>query len=306
MAGIIRLIERRVKKLPCLECYNQNIVNNSRDKGLVMRFLVFLREIIQITFRPAFERADIIATIIGVVGGAAAYFFPGANRYVDIGLWLIPLLVFIVLFFTRLFLAPYWLYKQEYESRLKAETHLRDMQKSTPRVLYSEFRVAQLYIQSPVASKSYPRYEVLQVWFENVPEFPTDQSVARDVSAVIEFWSLSGADLIFQFYGQWAETTAPNHVGFKGVKPSIDIPPSHIKAKLMIALKYKDEEFAYPYSVESLKDYSDGRNPNLALRIGNYAVKIRLRGMGIDKEFLFTVENPGKGKSLNLNQQLHN
>ena len=265
-----------------------------------MRFSKYLAELLRITFRPAFERADFIATIIGIIGGAFTYFFPSVNQYIGIGLWLIPLLVFVAIFLTRLFLAPYWLYKQEHKNRLAVETHLHSIQTPFPRVLYSRFRVAQLYYPSPVTSSNYPSYEILQVWFENAPKFPTDQSVAKEVSAIIEFWTLSRDKLLFQIHGQWAETTAPNHVGYKGVKATIDILPSHIESKLMIALKYRDDDSAYPFSIESIRDFSDGRNPNLVLLPGDYFLKICLRGIGIDKEFLFTLENFGKGKSLDL------
>lgn len=265
-----------------------------------MKFIRYIADLLRITFRPAFEKADFIATIVGIIGGAITYFYPNTNQYIDIGLWLMPLLVFSAIFLTRFALAPYWLYQQEYKKRLDLELTLHTLQKPLPKVQYSLFRVAQLYYPSPVTPTSYPRYEILQAWFENAPEFPNDQSIAKDVTVNIEFWTLPRDKILFQIHGQWAESTAPDHVGYSGVKSSIDILPSHIKSKLMIALKYKDDDAAYPFSIESLRDFPDGRNPNYILLPGSYFLKISLRGVGINKDFPFILENPGQGESLNL------
>ena len=251
-------------------------------------------------FKPSVEKADLIASLIGVIGAAIAYFYPSVSDFVGLGAWLIPIVFFLLLFISRLILAPYWVYMEEQQQRIQAETRLQAMKAPLPKVFFSSARQAQMHRPSPVVEGSIPIYELLQAWFENRPNAPTGDSTAKQVSAVIEFWTRTREETLFQVHGQWARSTAPDHVGFRGTTSAIDIAPGHLAAKLIVALKYRDEKEAYAYSDESLRDYSDGRNPSLKLNQGEYNLRIRLRGIGVDQEFWFSLTNPGSGESLQL------
>jgi hypothetical protein len=138
----------------------------------------------------------------------------------------------------------------------------------------------------------------VQVWFENTPGFPTESSIAKQVTARLTIENDSGFRL--QFYGQWADSNAPDNLGFNGILDSVDIPPGHLRAKLLVALKYPADDDAFAFTREGLRSSGDGRAARFTIPRGDYSVNIELRGVGVAETFRFTLANPGPGNDLQL------
>jgi hypothetical protein len=265
-----------------------------------MGILRFYSKVLKVAFTHSLERADLIGGIVAIIGGAYAYFNRDLSELIGIGNWLIPIVFFLFLFVSRLLLAPYWIYKEESEKAVSLASVLDGIEAGLPRVLFKVARQAQLYRPSPVTAQKIPTYELLQAWFENRPIYPSDNSTASQLSSLIQIISYPGGEMLYEVHGQWAESTAPSHVGFSGTTPTIDLPPGSLYAKLIVALKYKTDDDAYVYTEESLRKHIDGRNANLIIPPGRYRLCVELRGIRIDEAYEFLLINPGANERLTL------
>ena len=248
---------------------------------------------------PSFQRADAIAFVISVLGGVVVYRLPGLADELAIGAWLIPLVALLVMFSFRLVTAPFSIYQDEHARRLQVQAALARLGAVAPNVLFTEALYKQMHRRSVFTSSSLPRYAVLEAWFENRPDAPTQESVATNVTATIEF-SSEGLPRPITVNGQWALTAAPRHVGFTGTSHTADIPPGSFPSKLLIAVKYQDEPDAYAYSAESSRDHPDGRDPTAVLQPGQYQLRITLTGIRLKSEYSLTLTNHGRGQGLSL------
>jgi len=170
---------------------------------------------------------------------------------------------------------------------------------SSPRILFDQVRQAQIYQPSQILEQRVPSYNLLQLWFLNTPTLPLDASVARQVTAKVTLERPDGTTLI-EYYGQWARSNAPDNVGFEDYVDKIDIPPGHLRAKLMIALKYPGESQAYAFTREGLKSHRDGRSPRYVIPEGTHKATVHLSGIGLDVRFTCQLSNGGSGTSLQL------
>jgi hypothetical protein len=191
------------------------------------------------------------------------------------------------LFFALVLLSQYLLFR-----KLWRETQ------ALPAIKFDQSRIAQIHSHSKIAGKPIPRYVPVQVWFENTPGFPTESSIAKQVTARLTIENDSGFRL--QFYGQWADSNAPDNLGFNGILDSVDIPPGHLRAKLLVALKYPADDDAFAFTREGLRSSGDGRAARFTIPRGDYSVNIELRGVGVAETFRFTLANPGPGNDLQL------
>ena len=181
----------------------------------------------------------------------------------------------------------------------KVRRQLFVQQYAQPRVEFAQARQAQMYHDSPVVEGRTPTYQILQAWFANAPELPTDSSVARHVTAKVDVFR-EGLEKLFEYHGQWARSNAPDHVGFDDILDEVEIRPGHLKAKLILALKYPADAECYAFTREGMRSTSDGRTERFAVPPGSYTLKVHLSGIGIDDMYHFKLENPGSGKPLEL------
>lgn len=258
-----------------------------------MRKHEFYWTLIKRAFSKPLERADYIAGIIGLAGGVITYFFPSVRDFFNIGVWLIPICLLLVLSAFRLILSPYWIYSEEWEKRNELEFKLKAVNESRPNIIVDQLRESPLFRRSSVSNGKVPNYRIIQAWFRNNPDIPTEESEAKRVTASIEYSDKSTDEHLFSVYGQWAESTAPDHVGYSGITNEIDIPPGVLAGKLMIALKHLADGNCYAYSRENITKFLDGRNPKLQLEPGKYRVRVLLNGIGVKQNYNFILENPG-------------
>ncbi len=259
-----------------------------------MNYFQFLAMVIKRAFEPAWKAADTTATIIGLFAGLVTWLLPRVEPVVDIATWVIPLAILFPVLLYRLIAAPYLIFIEQKNVADQAIDDLASIQESLPNLILTSIRDTQLFRNGE------PIFHPIQARFANAPENPQVQSIARDVSARIEFIPEAETDPRVSVFGVWAISEAPDFVGYRGLTNTIDIPPSHIPAKLMVALKYLDEPSAYAFSIEGLSRGEDGRDSVSELPPGKYEVFVHLRGVGIDQTHSLMLSNPGPGSPLEL------
>lgn len=265
-----------------------------------MGILSFIGQVLKRTFTSPFEKADLVAGILGAIGGVVAFWEPNLGSFLGLisGTAFFGILFGMLIY--RLLFSPYWIYRDEVTIRVDAEKKLNAYKKSLPRLIIDQFREAPMHVDSQIQEGRRRIYRVIQAWFKNSPDFPSSESVAEQVTALLEFWNEDGDAKLFQVHGQWALSTAPDHVGYSGITPTLELAPGSLYGKLFIALKYESEEEAYAYSQESLGRSSDGRDSSVELVEGRYRVHVILEGVRIRSDFWLVLINPGVGNNLRI------
>lgn len=214
---------------------------------------------------------------------------------------IVPTWGWLTLLVLVLVIAPFFAFH-------KIKTKLDNYENMQPNIVFDQFRETPLFrIVQPYA-KGEPIYHVIQVWFKNLPITPMESSIAKQVTATIEFWENGdNPKQVLRIAGVWLISFAPSFAGIKEQRKTIDIFPNDESCKLLVALKWEDDDDAYGYATESFVHSltQDGRDGGRKLPQGEYSVCVKLRGVGVDKLFWFTLINPGKGKSLELQARPH-
>jgi hypothetical protein len=150
-----------------------------------------------------------------------------------------------------------------------------------------------------------PTYHALQVWFVNNPQVTSDNSVAKDVTAVVTFYDRNTKNKR-EIYGCFTEAEVPDYATIKDLKDKIDVwSPNDIPQKLLIALKYPGDESAYGYAKSNFLATQDGRESGKEIKKGEHYVKVTLKGIRIDQPpFWFILTNPGREGDLSLSDQI--
>ena len=250
--------------------------------------------------KPSLRWADAAAALVGVLGAALLFFDPSLVPIIGLGFWVIPIAAFVFVFAFRLISSPYEIYKEEVNKRSEVERQLNTISAPTGRLLLAQVKRAQLYRSSPFIDEKREIYEVVQAWFKIVIPAVARNTSLLNLSARIEFWDAETSAMKFSVHGQWAMSTAPDHVGFSGSSDTVNIQPGHIRAKLLVALKYKRDTLGYAYSKESFLKDPDGRDPSREISQGWHSVRVVIAGMGVDQQFWFRLENRGTGSPLEL------
>jgi len=175
---------------------------------------------------------------------------------------------------------------------------------ASPNIVFQEIRESPLY--RPTENETLiPIYHVLQAWFKNKPISPRETSIAKRITAEIEYWNKEASKRLFRVSGQWnIKPHAPDFIGSFQTDNKMDIFPNDEFAKLFIALKWEDDEDAYGYAIESFvhSQTMDGRDNGRKLPVGNFPVLITLKGVGITQSFKFIINNPGRGGNLHMTE----
>ena len=244
--------------------------------------------------------ADTIAGIIGIIGAFLTWLLPQVAPYVQLASWVLPVALFAPILLIRLVLAPYWLLIDEKRSSQDARDRLRSIDESRPNIVLHSIRSAQLYRDANVVDGKRPIFRVVQVWFRNNPFIPSEQSMAKSITALIEVRNKINAPMLVKAYGVWSVENPPDFVASAKYSSTVDIPPGNLPVKLNIALKYTSEASAYAISLEGFARDPDGRDPSYEISAGNYEVTVHLNGIGVDQTFRFDLNNPGKDSEINL------
>lgn len=200
--------------------------------------------------------------------------------------------IIFVVFILVVLLGQYLLFRRVWQPLAKYEA-------AKPHIEFSQIRQAPMFGRWLVSSDKENTFEVLQVWFRNNPSIPSEATIARAVTALIVI-TKPDSTMLFQYHGQWAESNAPDNVGFVGYKETLNIPPGHLEAKLFIALKYPADKFCYAFTKEGFLTSDDGRTSRYEIAPGDYSVRVHLQGVGVDEIFRFTLHNYGVSQPLQL------
>ena len=181
-----------------------------------------------------------------------------------------------------------------YYSQLKA------IQNSKPNVVLKEARGRQYHTKGVVS------YYALQGWFTNNPKVPSDNSIAKDVTATMTFYDNDGKRE-FEMYGCWTEPDIIENsdiVEPRHLKDKIDLfPPNNIPRKLLIALKWPSDEIAYGLSKSNFYKGQNLKESGKELKKGIHYAKISFKGVNIDQEpFWFTLRNFGQDGDLSISE----
>jgi hypothetical protein len=198
----------------------------------------------------------------------------------------------LIIFVIVLLVGQYLVYRSIWRRLFKYE-------RAAPSLRFAEPRQAQMYHDSPVSSTRTPTYQVLEAWFLNRPATPTEDSIARQVTAKVTV-SASGNSIVADYVAQWAISNAPNNVGFDDFTEALDVNPGHLHAKLLLALKYPSDPDSYAFTREGWRSHADRRMPQYRIPPGDYHLTIHLLGPNVDQSFAFRLNNPGSHKELDL------
>lgn len=251
-------------------------------------------------FTHSLERTDLFAGILAIIGGTLSYVVPSLTQWIGLGLWAIPLTFFAILVVTRLILAPYWIHRKIEAEKAQLQCKVDSLTAPRPSIKFVKPRLSPMFRPSPVVDAKIPAGKRIQAWFENRPMMPGDQSIAKQMSAILSFRRSGESEPIFEIHGQWAESTAPDHAGYSRTTSTIDLPPGALYAKLLIANKYPGEDIAYAYSAEGMQKHFDGRDPTRQFPPGDYQLEVQLRGINVDETHYFRLTNTGSAGDLHL------
>jgi len=233
-----------------------------------------------------------LALLLSILSGINAYSNITGNPISIFAL--VPTWGWLTLLILGLLVTPFFAFH-------KIRTQLDSYENVQPNIVFEEVHESPLYHHEK--GIVIPMYHVLQVWFKNKPVNPQEKSIAQRVTADIQFLSEDASKPLFRVSGQWnIAPHAPDFVGTSKTDNKIDIFPNDEFVKLFVALKWEDDNDAYGYAIESFihSRTQDGRDSGRKLPQGKYSVYMKLKGVGVDKPFWFTLINPGKGKSLEL------
>jgi hypothetical protein len=136
------------------------------------------------------------------------------------------------------------------------------------------------------------QFSSLVLHVENDPAVPTADSFARQVNARLTFCRIDGTEL-FDFAGRWSDSIQPGQVPFL---PTIELNaveiPIGARRTLDVVLKNNTTDIeCYGVNNDSF-GHQRGKNPGWQLGPGDYLVKVRFRGIGVDQTFLLQFRNP--------------
>ena len=178
------------------------------------------------------------------------------------------------------------------------ESYKRRIENSKPNLVFSEYREYPLF----VVNTGQPIYHALQVWFKNKPRIPTDDSVAKDVTAKVIFYDRKTRGKL-EIYGCFIKAEAFDFAGNVEFLEKIDNwSPNDEPRKLQISLKWLGDESAYGFAIGGLiASKGDGRELAKEIKKGTHYVKVELKGIRVDQApFWFILENPGQKGVLSL------
>ncbi len=177
------------------------------------------------------------------------------------------------------------------------ESYKHQMEHSNPKLLFKKAGEWQFYTEGRAV------YHALQIWFVNNPQVASDNSVAKDVGAVITFYDRSMKNRL-EIYGCFTEAEVPDYATIapaQRLKDKIEVwSPNAIPQKLLIALKYPDDNSAYGFAKSNFIVAQDGREAAKEIKKGEHYMQVSFMGTGVRQAFWFILNNPGEGGVLSL------
>lgn len=171
------------------------------------------------------------------------------------------------------------------------EIYKSKIEKTKPNLIFESSGQWQFYHNGK------PAYRALQAWFINKPSLASESSVAKDVTALVTFYD-KDMKHSFEIFGCFTEAEYPDYATInplEKLKDKIDTwPPNEIPQKLLIALRYPEDNDAYGFAKSNFRSSSDGRMIQRKIIEGEHYIKISFSGTNIDQRPIwFLLRNPG-------------
>lgn len=180
-----------------------------------------------------------------------------------------------------------------------ARNRVKAFEDASPNIVYSQPYEIPLYKKRT----NQLIFHVLEVWFKNSPIVPAESSIAKGVTASINFYEYSDSPKrILRITGVWLIAEAPDFGAPTEWKTTMNMLPNDESWKLLIALKHDNEDDAYGFAKESFtySKVGDGKEETKKLKLGEYLVDIELRGVGVKDNFWGKLTNLGKEGTLEM------
>jgi len=231
-------------------------------------------------------KLSIVGAILSAIFSATGFAFNAFSVWPAINWGLIALIAFVVFV---VIVGQGW-----YASEHRAKQY----ETSRPKIIYKQI-IARQHID--VHRK--PIYWAVQVWFVNSPSITSEHSTAKNVTATVTFYD-EEKKKEFEMYGCFTqpavlESAAINELG--DLRDEIATwSPNAIPQKLLLALKWPDDEIAYGLARSNLR-VKRLKAPGRELMKGLHFIEVLFSGVGIDRQlFWFSLNNLGQGNNLSL------
>ena len=139
-----------------------------------------------------------------------------------------------------------------------------------------------------------------RVQFANDPLSSLQAVDANNVAGHIEIYSQDRQHSYFKMIGRWSETKEVAVGGQPIETDQIVIPANGRPYPMDIGLKYREDGEFYGCNNDNPRLAADWRDRQKRLPVGDYSIRVRLRGNNVDKEFWFELANKGKGENVEL------
>lgn len=172
-----------------------------------MRKWRFYWECVKFAFRGGWGITDTIAGLVAIVAGIILWLFAPLGVVMNILIWAIPLVVFIITFFTRLVLAPYTFYDTKHKEAKHLGDELDKIKVMTPHFVlrkvdesyYGNITTTMFINNRKEQVIEHPYFT--RVWIANEPIKPEYAAEARYVYCEIDFWNESCQNRLFYMGG---------------------------------------------------------------------------------------------------------
>lgn len=252
------------------------------------------------------------------------------GAYLDISgsKWGVPTWIWITLLGIAFVIVPFIAFHKLRIKRDEMREQLQEIQKAQPSIKFKIMELVKVKVgtfknnkgksmfpdmntggyfvsEEMVIDKILREPYFLRALFANDPE-PGKGSDAQNVCAEIEYYDKGKVKLIIpSFEGRWAHTSQPGTNNYKPVENNeITMPANGKPRPLDIVMKYDEDDECYAHSNDTPnKAPLDFRDRDRVLGIGEYDVKVRIRGSNhVDETYWFRLINQGKGKQVELTQ----
>jgi hypothetical protein len=95
---------------------------------MAMGFFQYYWKVFSTAFVHSPDTAQTIIFFLIIAAGLLTYYVPAVKMTVDLSGWQVAAITFGLVVIARLILAPYWIWQEEHEARIKAETTSRTIE----------------------------------------------------------------------------------------------------------------------------------------------------------------------------------
>jgi hypothetical protein len=206
-------------------------------------------------------------------------------------------LVFFLAFIIPSFIA---FHKMRIKSD-KVTRELDDIKNSCPNVELADVKNVRVKIRNVLTGDVLGEPYISYISFSNNPKTLLQSKDAYNVVGYMDIYKESGQRLYNDIIGRWSETKEETSGGLPTEMEQIIIPANGRPNPMDAVLKYNQDQNCYVQSNAGRRRApADWRDKDGELPVGNYFIKVHIRGTLIDKTFWLKLVNKGQGTQIGL------